>query len=124
MMKCPTWHTLGQNANRRADCGSHRGSGSIWLTAGGGCKVARQCPAPTQPCPPHSPSPLPLRAAPAVLQIERANIPRPREGRAHSDFGFVNFKERVGALKAVEGAERPTIEGAELKVCECWGMVG
>ncbi len=44
------------------------------------------------------------------------NIPRPREGEAYSRFGFVNFVERVGAMKAVEDPQRPAIDGAELVV--------
>lgn len=46
------------------------------------------------------------------------NIPRPREGRSHSEFGFVTFAERVGAMRAVEAKDKPTIEGAELAVRE------
>ncbi len=49
-------------------------------------------------------------------QVDRVNIPRPREGEAYSRFGFVNFVERVAAMKAVEDPQRPAIDGAELVV--------
>ncbi|GAB4820056.1 hypothetical protein N2152v2_007102 [Parachlorella kessleri] len=49
-------------------------------------------------------------------EVDRVNIPRPREGEAYSRFGFVNFVERVGAMKAVEDPARPAIDGVELLV--------
>ena len=58
------------------------------------------------------------------MQVDRVNIPRPREGEAYSRFGFVNFVERVGAMKAVEDPARPAIDGVELLVGGVGGSGG
>lgn len=49
-------------------------------------------------------------------EIEKVNIPRPKEGETHSKFGFVHFVERLAAARAVDDPEKPTLEGVELAV--------
>jgi hypothetical protein len=51
-----------------------------------------------------------------LLQIERTHIPRPRDGDTHSKFGFVHFRERASAMRAVEDEEKPSLNGALLNV--------
>ena len=53
---------------------------------------------------------------PAAAQIEKVNIPRPREGDAHSKYGFVSYAERVGAMRAVEDPTKPEMDGTPLNV--------
>ncbi|KAL4857414.1 Phototropin-1B [Chlorella vulgaris] len=49
-------------------------------------------------------------------EIERTHIPRPRDGDTHSKFGFVHFRERASAMRAVEDEEKPSLNGALLNV--------
>ena len=62
------------------------------------------------------PPPLPAFGRP---QVERVHIPRPKDGDTHSKFGFVHFRERAGAVRAVEDEEKPQLEGTSLTVSAC-----
>ena len=55
------------------------------------------------------------RRRPGRAQVEQARIPRGRDG-ADPKFGFVHFRERVGAMHAVEDVERPELDGNMLNV--------
>ena len=59
------------------------------------------------------PPPLPAFGRP---QVERVHIPRPKDGDTHSKFGFVHFRERAGAVRAVEDDDKPQLEGTSLTV--------
>jgi hypothetical protein len=48
--------------------------------------------------------------------VERVHIPRPKDGDTHSKFGFVHFRERAGAVRAVEDDDKPQLEGTSLTV--------
>lgn len=65
---------------------------------------------------------LPTRPPPS--QIDRTHIPRARDGESHPKYGFVHFRERSSAVRAVEDLEKPQLDGALLNVrgivaC-CW----
>ena len=49
-------------------------------------------------------------------EIEKVNIPRPKDGEGFSKFAFVHFTERVAAAHAVEAEEKPEIDGVTLAV--------
>lgn len=63
---------------------------------------------------------LPLRR----LQIERVHIPRPKEGDSHSKFGFIHFRDRGAASRAVEDDHKPEMDGVALNVGPSWGRGG
>ena len=44
------------------------------------------------------------------------HIPRPKDGDTHSKFGFVHFRDRSGAVRAVEELEKPQLNGTSLTV--------
>lgn len=52
----------------------------------------------------------------AGRQVERTHIPRPRDGDTHSKYGFVHFRERAAAMRAVEDVEKPELDGGLLNV--------
>ena len=49
-------------------------------------------------------------------EVEKVNIPKPKEGSEGRRFGFVHFVERLAAARAVEDAVKPEIEGVQLAV--------
>lgn len=49
-------------------------------------------------------------------EIERVHIPRPKEGDSHSKFGFIHFRDRGAASRAVEDDHKPEMDGVTLNV--------
>ncbi|KAL4448889.1 hypothetical protein ABPG77_007606 [Micractinium sp. CCAP 211/92] len=49
-------------------------------------------------------------------EIERVHIPRPKEGDTHSKFGFIHFRDRGAASRAVEDDHKPEMDGVTLNV--------
>lgn len=61
---------------------------------------------------------------PRRLQIERVHIPRPKEGDSHSKFGFIHFRDRGAASRAVEDDHKPEMDGVTLNVRAAGGRGG
>ena len=49
-------------------------------------------------------------------EIEKIQIPKPKEGSSHSTFAFVHFTERLAASQAVTSEQKPEIDGVQLSV--------